>query len=414
MQNESLPLPFVSFLCDTTGKDFNRDELALPAAAEAQACAGEAAHSRGLSNTAAEIDIESKEHVVVKEKKLLRFGLDWLTLNILGVGSSDCIGFLDAIFGYFDPSEPFDEARDISWIDTENNFTVKFKEAKGDIFAYFKYNNDSIIAVHKITPTTTLRGVGQFNYRIKFYGKFFALVADGTFVFENFIRPFIDEAGVGILLALVSEIHICADIENVTTQWVDKGIKRKSQKLKKTISRDHQNPETGLYDTIYFGQKFKKSRNGFVAADWYVRNYNKSKEIRDNNEERYYKHYLNKELITRVEAAFNSPIFRDYEFSLKNCLDQNCLFALFSKYLRSKDVHFKSVDFIEDHLSDLREVILDKRIKQEPVPISQEKKITRLQTSVRNIANDFGVTEAKLLEELLKEAKGGSSVLFIW
>ena len=95
-------------------------------------------------------------------------------------------------------------------------------------------------------------------------------------------------------------------------------------------------------------------------------------------------------------------------------MDQNCLFALFSKYLRSKDVHFKSVDFIEDHLSDLREVILDKRIKQEPVPISQEKKITRLQTSVRNIANDFGVTEAKLLEELLKEAKGGSSVLFIW
>jgi len=377
--------------------------------------AGIAGEQSRLSNTATEKASKSKEDVVTKPKKLLRFGLDWLTVNLIRIGSSDCIQFLDSVFTHFDPEEVFTEVRDIVWIGTDQKFIVGFKKVRGDIYAYFKTERDTLIVAHKITSDTTLKGVSQFHYRIKFYGNLFALDDLCNLSFEDFITPFIKEVDSGVLLAIVAEVHICADIENVTTNWLEKGIKRKSRKLKKPISRINQDPDTKLYETIYFGEKNKGERGNRSATDWHVHSYDKPKEIRDNNKERLYPHYLGDKQLIRIEAVFNSAIFRKNEFLLKQCLDDSYLFALFSKYLRSKDVHFKAVDFIESELKKgrLDEVVIGK-IVRESVPLTQEKKVKRLQSRIRKVAGDFGISQAEFLEELLKEAKGESSALLVW
>jgi len=402
----------VSFLNDSNGNNLNTGTYSP---AEAVPASAGGAHRRGVSNTASEKASKSKENVIDKLKKLLRFGLDWLTVNLMRIGSSDCIAFLDSVFAHYDPEEVFTGVRDITWIGTDHRFIVKFRKSKGDIFAYFKVNNDTLICVHKITSTTTFRGLSQFQYRLEFYGSIFALDDLGNLSFEDYITPFIKEVDSGVLLAIVSGIHICADIENVTTDWVDKGIKRLSKKLKKASSRINQDPKTGLYETVYFGTKNNGARGKKTSADWFVRSYDKLKEIRDNGHERLYPTYLTKESVTRIEAVFNSAIFRKNEVSLKQCLNQGYLFALFSKFLRSKDVCFRSVKFIESELKKgrLDEVVIEKLVR-ESVPLSQEKKVKSLQSRIRTVAGDFGISQVEFLEELLKEAKGESSALLVW
>jgi hypothetical protein len=140
---------------------------------------------------------------------------------------------------------------------------------------------------------------------------------------------------------------ICADIANATTDWFDQGIRRLSKKLKKQISRDYQDPDTGLYGTIYFGQKFKKKKGVIVATDWCVRGYDKKRSIHDEGDEKLYPQYSSIPALIRIEAVFNSPCFRKRKFELRQCLDRNALFALLESFLCSSDVHFDCVDFIK-------------------------------------------------------------------
>lgn len=381
---------------------------------ERDSAEGNADAQSRLSNTATNLPSKSNQNSNKKPKRLLRFGLDWLTLNIQATGNSPCYNFLANLFDQFDPDGPFDTERDVQWIGTNILFNVQFKAARGDLFAYVKQEKGSYMTIHKITPSTTMQGLHVGDYRIKFYGAFFASVYEGVFKLEEFIQPFLEDEKNDLIAVRVCEVHICCDIENATTEWVDRGIKRTSKRLKKTISRLYRDLETNLYETISFGTKAKKTRGKYAVTDWFVRMYNKPKQIADEGLEWLYPSYRGRECITRTEAVFHSVIFRKYKFPLSYCLDQSALFALFAQYLRSRDVTFKVVDFVENEIQDgsLREVELE-RINRIPIPLTQEQKVRNLKSSIHTVATAFGVSNIELLEELLNDANGEPSPLLL-
>ncbi len=387
--------------------DLNGDELTLPAAA-GNDCAGGAALGRGISNTASEISSKNNKNGSPKPKDFLRFGPDWLTVNFMKIRGSKFIESFDDIFKKYNPESPYEVTYDIPWVGTNIIFPiVKFGRAQGDIVAYFKTEYDGVITVKKITPETKLRGISHFQYRITFYGTFFALEQKGSWLLEDFLRIALEEMDSGCLLSQVATIHVCADIAGTTTDWFDRGIKRLSGKLKKRITRQEEDPVTGLYDTINFGKKFAKRRKSFQATDWGVVGYDKLKSIRDEGDEGIYPQYLHLNSLLRVEAFFNSIVFRKYTFTLYDCLDKNALFALMSKFLRSEDIHFKVIGFLEEALkkNENLQIVNLERVFHKSNPSTDEKKRKRLLLAIHRHALEHRQTDVALLKEFLIEVQ---------
>ncbi len=406
----------MSLLRNTIGKP--EDDHSLPPAAADQDRAGEAAiEKRGISKTAFKNAQKNKKNGQPKPENILRFGLDWLTVNFMKIGESKFIEFLDNVFQKYDPESPYGSITDVVWAGTNVIFPiVKFGRAQGDIVAYFQTEYDSVIVVKKIAPDTKLRGIGLFHYRVTFYGTFFALEHQNRWKLADFLQVAFEEINSGKLFEKVAEVHVCIDIANTTTDWFDKGIKRLSDKLKKKITRRKQDPETGLYETIDFGEKFAKRRRGFQATDWGVLGYDKLKSIRDEGDEGLYPQYLQLDSLLRIEAFFKSIVFRKYKFTLHDCLDKNALFALLDTFLRSKDVHFKAIDFLEKEFKkdkDFQIVNLKKLSFQKANPFTDEKKRKRLLTAIHHLAVDNRETDAELLNELLIEVQA-PNYIHLW
>src|SRR5690606_38908830 len=89
---------------------------------------------------------------------------------------------------------------------------------------------------------------------------------------------------------------------------------------------------------------------------------------------------------------------------LHQCLQKDALFALFSTYLRSNDVHFQCVDFIEKELKKNGLKIVDlERLFKETNPFSDERKRKNLLSRIHHYAEDNRQTTEEVLKEFLEE-----------
>lgn len=350
------------------------------------------ARSAAASGGARELFRSSNTGIVTQEN-CLHFGLDWLALFI-GYGNSDTSGlhqFLEDVFDQFEENSAFEEAHNVTWPNTDHLLTVKFKQSKGDIMGYFSLNRESIIAVRKITLSSTYPQsvTRKYQYHVTFYGTFFALARLGKLIVSQFNSVIV----LCPAESIVSQIHVCCDIEGVTVQDIWNGVAVSSPHHAKERSFLRRHPVTDIPQTIYYGQKSDPL--------WFLRIYNKLAEITHDHKQRLYPQYWGKKLVTRLEVVFKRPVCKAYSVTLQNCFDESLLLSLMTKHLQGKYVQWGCMPSLEAVLrSRGLEVQELTPIKVEYEKLAEEKRYQRFIGQLYKFSADYGLIPPVFLRDL--------------
>ncbi len=340
--------------------------------------------------------LRSSNTAIVTQENLLHFGLDWLAIFI-GYGNSDTSGlhqFLEETFAEYSENNTFEEAQNILWPNTSLPLSVRFKKSKGDIMGYFSLNGDAIIGVRSITITSTYpQSVARkYQYLITFYGDFFALGKLGRLLVSQFFSVVVQCP----VPSIVSQIHVCCDIEGVTVQDIWNGVSVSSPHHAKECSFLRRHPVTDIPQTIYYGQK--------SDSLWFLRIYNKLAEIAKDHKQRFYPQYWGKKLLTRLEIVFKRSVCKSYEVTVQNCFDESLLLSLLNKHLIGKYVEWGCMPSLEAVMLE-RSVKVRKLvpIKVEYEKLAEEKRYQRFIGQLYRFSSDYGLVPPVFLRHLADE-----------
>lgn len=353
------------------------------------------ARSAAASGGAREL-LRSSNTAIVTQRNLLHFGLDWLALFI-GFGNSNTSGihqFLEEVFDYYDPESGFSDAQDISWPNTSYLLSVRYKQSKGDLMAYFALEGERIIAVRKITLTSTYPQsvTRKFQYHMSFYGTFFALARLGSLRVENFTSVLVSCPA----LSIVSQIHVCFDVEGLTVNDIWNSVQVSSPSHAKEHSVVRTDPITGLHQTVYYGQKGDPL--------WFIRIYNKIFEIANDHTQRHYPQYWGKKCVTRLELVIKRSVLKSYEVTIQNCFDESLLLSLLNKTLIGKYVQWGCILSLIEVLSERGMKVHGLTpVKIQYEKLSEEKRYQRFMNQLQKFSSDYGLNPPVFLRHLADE-----------
>ncbi len=279
---------------------------------------------------------------LVKEKKLLHFGLDYAVLNIGFVEKkqSPALRFCDAIFSFPHNDTNAAEIADFVWGDSSESVSVHFSHSSdGDQIAFLFRNKDKIAVIQKVTSESQLRTrLGyKYDYRISFYGAFWSLVRLRKVSVEDYFGLFLRDVESGSIRHSISRLDLCSDIANVSPHEIVSGI-RGDPRHKKKLTIYGQSHAKRDAETIDYGRK---------RTAWFARVYNKLLEASKKGKQRYFPDYFQHEKqVTRLEVQLNSPPLQQFKVDLKDLLSTERLFSLYAAHLKTKYVGWRILPFI--------------------------------------------------------------------
>lgn len=280
----------------------------------------------------------------VKPSSLRHFGCDWLSFFINVDRSPEVTNALASLFETNRNNEYFNNDQFV-WLDPLFPLDVEVIKSKNDYVALLRLNNRSVVSIKQITEESTyVENVkNQYHYYVTFYGHAFVLDRNFDFAISRVLQKFIEPQKKEEVKINLSMIHICFDINHLTTQQIEKGIKVKSKNLAKESSRIAISPIDDIAETVYYGKK---------TGHYYFRIYNKLLEIDANNTARYYKMYWSEKLLTRVELVVKSTNLRKFQFQLEDVLDISKLMGLMERHINQKFITWKVWKFVEKEMND--------------------------------------------------------------
>lgn len=329
-------------------------------------------------------------------KELLFFGKDFGVLNIGSVNGmeADSIRFLDNIFSFPHNDTNAAEILEMDWANTGLDVSVHFAFTKeGDELALIFQGKEKIFSIQKVGEDSELRTRlrYKYQYRISFYGVFFALDRIGKLDIDLYWKIFLDDITRGLVSHSISRLDLCVDITNIDPIEIARGVRGEESKMKEFSTMRgkmrNQNPETIMYGT--------KGDN-----NWFARIYKKLIEMSKKGKERLYLDYLVHDLITRLEVVLKSPILSDqYQLSLDRCLDVQFLFNIFCNQLETKYVSWDILPFIKREMKKKGyQRIKIEKYKKFHNPLPRDKKFKRIKSAVKKYHKDYDY-DLKLLCE---------------
>lgn len=201
-------------------------------------------------------------------KKLLYFGADFLTVNLIKGDEykSKLKGVFDSLFAI-----PHDDDNASTLFEYDffgEVFTVDFRTIKKGEVAIFLRENFPVFEIQKISSKWAENIKFKYLYRIEFKGMFFMLGHQKIFPVDSFIKSIFNMKNRDYSLS-TSRLDITADIANITTKQIFAGVP--TTRKTSAIGTDTKTQET---ETFYVGN-IMKSKNDRQL----IRIYNKLNEL---------------------------------------------------------------------------------------------------------------------------------------
>ncbi len=256
---------------------------------------------------------------------------------------------------------------------------------------------EKLFSIHRVTDKSELRkrlGYPYF-YRISFYGVFFALERIGKLEIEPYWSLFLEDIATGGITHSLSRLDLCADITNTSPIEIAIGVRGDEGKMKEfSTHKGKGRIRKSRPETIMYGGKGDNR--------WFVRIYDKLKEMAKKGKERFYLDYLKHDRVTRIELVFKSPVLTDdHHFTLPQCLDSKRLFSLFCDHLKTKYVSWDILPFIKREMrkKGVERMTLE-RYQKHHNPLPRGEKFQRIRSAIKKYAADYDY-DLKLLCERL-------------
>ncbi len=339
--------------------------------------------------------------LLIVERKLLHFGLDYLTLNICKKDDQKNRSepFLAKVFAVPHDTDNTNVYYDFEWGDLSLPFRLIFSESPDGEVAQFHLEQEYLFQVAKIDPEKPKwKNTGyKYRYRLQFYGAIFNATRRGEIVYTSLFPIFLGDINNGLVSHSVSRVDICADISGFTPRQIKKGIKGSHRKRMSILG---ENPKTGEFETFYYGDK-SRDRN-----TWFARAYDKLADSRVKRKERFYSDYFQFEKVTRIELEVHSDTCRLFELNLAKVLDLAILWAVLKGLMKTKYNSWDILRFLEKQrvIYDFESVFLEKVIKKS-IPLQREDYAKRFLSMSDNFGERYGEDPAVYIVKNRKESK---------
>jgi len=323
------------------------------------------------------------------EKKLLHFGLDYLTLNICDKDdiSSTTVRYLDAIFSLDHNTTNSNIIRDFVWADSMEEIRIIFSESPDGEVAQIHWKESYLFQIAQIDHESPKwkNTKYSYKYRIQFYGDFFNSVRTEKIEEYDFLNIFIEDIENNTVKNSLSRLDVCSDISNISPKEILKDIK--GTHLKK-ISEFEKDKKTGEMETFYYGK-----RGGNTT--WFIRCYNKLADCRKKFKENLYREYFFYEKVTRLEAEVKTDTLKLNKVNMINIQDNNFLWSLYFSLLKTKYNSWGILPFLKREMkkNGFKKIPLEKR-DHEPMPLSRERFRQRFVSSANNFFKRYELNPA--------------------
>jgi len=327
------------------------------------------------------------------EKKLLHFGLDYLTLNLIKEKDSisETEEFLRSIFLLPHDTDNTNVFYDFKWDQFEHPLTIYFSDTHEGQVAGFNLNNLYLFQVCEIDwekpvwANTNYR----YRYRLQFYGALFNEARKGDLEYMSLFTKFLNDVERRLISHSISRSDICADFSGFTPLQIKKGVKGTRRKKMNSLEED---PDTGQIETFYYGNK-KKDRN-----TWLVRAYDKLADSRAKHKEKLYSDYFQYKSVTRLEFEIHSDTIRLFGLDLKQALNSKCQWGVLEGLMKTKYNYWEILKFLkrERVIYDFESVFMEKKIKKS-IPLSREEFAKRFLSKAYKFEDKYGEDPAVYL-----------------
>jgi len=280
--------------------------------------------------------------VPVKERKLLFFGVDYLTINLI---RSDDYGFenksrvfkiFNTFFGLPHNTSNADEYSDINWCD--HDVDLAFKEYKKGQAIEISLEGRHVITIIKIDPESGMGKISPYLYRVEFRGRLFNMARIGKLEIEPFLKDFLWDYENKHIAFNISRLDICADLAGFLPNDIDGGFTSSDD-----ISRSYLVKKKDGTETIYFGKGGRKK----------IRAYNKLIEANKHGKKADYLDYFQHENVTRLEVELKAESCKKFGIKPADIYDRDKIFSIYSRALNTKKTEFRIMKFIEKELKEV-------------------------------------------------------------
>lgn len=339
------------------------------------------------------------------EKKLLHFGLDYLTLNLCkkgDIGNQTEI-LLRGIFKLPHDTDNTNVYYGYEWENFEFPLMITFSESPDGEIAQFHLNDEYLFQVCRVDwekprwKNTKYR----YKYRLQFYGAFFNGARRGNFIIQPFFSGFIEDVQSGAVSHSVSRVDICADVSGYTPKEIKEGIKGTRLKRMSMLNED---ADTKQFQTFYYGDK-RRDR-----STWFARVYDKLVDSRNKGKEKFYADYFQFERVTRIELEIHSDTCRLFKLDLVQVLKNKCLWGVMDGLFRTKYYSWHILQFLKDQrlIYDFESVFMKKEIKPS-IPLEREEYAMRFLSMAMRFEEKYGQDPAVYL--IIKDMRIRANVL---
>lgn len=303
--------------------------------------------------------IKNNDIKLNKERKLLSFFIDWLTIQIWDENkdvNTESVKFLDWLFSLPHNDSNASTYKKIPWFNSNELVDIFFNSNKDwEIIEVHKWR-EKIIRVLK--PDKTKNVFYKKKYVISFYWQFFDLHSLRIINMYDYFKGFTEDILNNNLVHSVSRLDVCADIAWISVRSIRDWIKW--SRLKKITSF---NEDINSWELSGFYYWDKKSTNKL----WLARCYNKLEDLLIKNKRDLKKHYFDHEEVTRLELEIRSEQIRARWIDLFAVLNRNFVLSIFKEILVNKYSYFSIVSFVSWELKknwfELNKVPKNYRIK---------------------------------------------------
>lgn len=328
---------------------------------------------------------ETLSAVLITEKKLLDFGLDYLIFSVCQENDriTKVAKFIDGIYNRSHNTTNQNTIRNFEWPGMEEHFHVIFSDSYDGEVIQFHWEEEYFFQIAKIDysrpPWSNLNNKHKYKYRIQFYGDLFNALRNGRFDYRGLLTLFTEDNEV---ISSITRLDLKTDISNVSVKEISDGIK--GGRLKK-VNEFEKDKKTGEMETYYYG---KRSKND----DWFARIYDKLAEARKDGHEKHYADYFQFERVTRLELEIRGNICKTYKVDLKNIQDPNFLWSLYAGLLKTKYNWWKILPFLKRKMKKygFHKRKLEKRIHK-PIPLGREVFAKRLVSWAMNFFKRYDI-----------------------
>jgi hypothetical protein len=282
----------------------------------------------------------SSKTVKKTEKKLLHFGLDYLTINTCHkfFPKTNLEKYFESIFNIPHNFENTNTVKDFVWGNSDLSLRIIFSEAKEGEIAQFHWKEEYLFQICKIDPEygkwKNIRY--KYKYRLQFYGDFFNAIRRDEIDLVDILDIFILDGD----KCSLSRFDLCADISGITPKEIYDGIN--GSRLR-DFCEFKKNKKTGKMETFYYGDKNN-------CSTWYTRVYDKIADSRTKKKEKMYSEYFQYENVTRIELEIHTDTIKEWMVDLLNIQNTNFLWTIFHNLLRNKYNDWAIIPFLKREL----------------------------------------------------------------